>query len=75
MSGIRMVTVRGFINFTFQGHQQHSHGVDPAFGRRVDIDLSEDRMKKAWEAYKIRWESEEENRRILEEKKLVIFWL
>ena len=71
MPGIRMVTVCGFINFTGQGHQ-HSHGVDPAFGRRVDIDLSEDRMKKAWEAYKIRWESEEENRRILEEKKLVI---
>jgi hypothetical protein len=28
-------------------------------------------MKKAWEAYKIRWEMEEESRQILEEKKLV----
>jgi hypothetical protein len=46
--------------------------VDPEFGRRVEVDMSEDRMKKAWEAYKVRWEQEEEQRLILEEKKLVI---
>lgn len=34
--------------------------------------MSEDRMKKAWDAYKVRWEQEEEQRLILEEKKLVI---
>jgi len=46
--------------------------VDPEFGRRVEVDMSEDRMKKAWQAYKVRWEQEEEQRLILEEKKLVI---
>ena len=47
------------------------YGVDPDFGRKVDIDLSEERMQKAWEAYKIRWEREENDIRELEEKKLV----
>ena len=47
------------------------YGVDPEFGRTIDVDLSEERMKKAWEAYKIRWDKEEENLRALEEKKLV----
>jgi len=46
------------------------YGVDPEFGRTIDVDLSEERMKKAWEAYKIRWDKEEENLRALEEKKL-----
>jgi hypothetical protein len=45
--------------------------VDPAFGRRVEVDLSEERMRKAWEAYKARWDLEEDYRRNLEEKKLV----
>ena len=47
------------------------YGVDPEFGRKIDVDLSEERMQKAWDAYKIRWEREEEDRRALEEKKLV----
>ena len=47
------------------------YGVDPEFGRKIDVDLSEERMKRSWEAYKIRWEREEERRRELEEKKLV----
>jgi hypothetical protein len=51
--------------------RQYSYGVDPAFGRRIEVDLSEERMKKAWEAYKVRWAEEEERRQILEEKKLV----
>jgi hypothetical protein len=46
------------------------YGVDPEFGRKIDVDLSEERMKRSWEAYKIRWEREEERRRELEEKKL-----
>ena len=32
-------------------------------------------MKKAWNAYKLRWEQEEEYRRNLEEKKLVYYLL
>ena len=36
------------------------YGVDPEFGRKIDVDLSEERMKRSWEAYKIRWEREEE---------------
>jgi len=51
--------------------RQFAYGVDPAFGRRIEVDLSEERMKKAWEAYKVRWAEEEEQRLILEEKKLV----
>ena len=47
------------------------YGVDPEIGRKIDVDLSEERMKRSWEAYKIRWEREEERRRELEEKKLV----
>jgi hypothetical protein len=46
-------------------------GVDPAWGRQVEVDLSEERMKKSWEAYKKRWELEEDKRKVLEEKKLV----
>lgn len=48
-------------------------GVDPGWGRQVDVDLSEERMKKSWETYKKRWEQEEDKRKILEEKKLVSF--
>ena len=47
------------------------YGVDPEFGRTIDLDLSEERMKKVHEAYKKRWKAEEENLRSLEEKKLV----
>ena len=36
------------------------YGVDPEFGRKIDVDLSEERMKRSWEAYKIRLEREEE---------------
>ena len=57
---------------TFSSGRGQRFGVDPAFGRRVEVDMSEDRMKKAWQAYKVRWEQEEEQRLILEEKKLVI---
>lgn len=52
------------------GHGTPGYGVDRAFGRRIEFDLSEERMQKAWEAYKIRWENEQEERMILEEKKL-----
>ena len=45
--------------------------MDPEFGRRVDVDLSEERMAKAWEAYKQRWEREAEYFKQLEEKKKV----
>ena len=47
------------------------YGIDPDFGRTIEIDLSKERMQRAWEAYKIRWEREESDRRELEEKKLV----
>ena len=47
------------------------YGVDPEFGRPIDVDLSEERMRKAWDAYKVRWEREADNIRSLEEKKLV----
>ena len=55
------------------GNKTHGpmYGVDPNFGRTIDIDLSKERMQRAWDAYKIRWEREEGNRRALEEKKLV----
>ena len=49
------------------------YGVDPEFGRKVDVDLSEERMEKAWNAYKTRWKWEEEKLAKLEEKKLVSF--
>jgi len=39
--------------------------------RSIDVDLSEERMKKAWAAYKDRWKREEEYIRELEEKKIV----
>ena len=32
----------------------------------IEVDLSEERMKKAWQAYRERWIREEENRRNLE---------
>ena len=47
------------------------YGVDPKIHRNIDVDLSEERMKKAWEAYKERWKREEEHLRELEEKKVV----
>ena len=47
------------------------YGVDPEFGKRVEVDLSKERMQKAWKAYHIRWEREDNERRALEEKKLV----
>ena len=49
------------------------YGVDPEFGRTVDVDFSEERMQKAWNAYKARWKWEEEKLEKLEEKKLVSF--
>ena len=57
-------------------HGQHSpprnqYGVDPSIMRNIEVDLSEERMKKAWQAYRERWIREEENRRNLEEKKLL----
>lgn len=39
--------------------------------RSINVDLSEERMKKAWEAYKDRWKREEEYMKELEEKKIV----
>lgn len=39
--------------------------------RNIEVDLSEERMKKAWEAYKKRWEQEEAWFQELEEKKTV----
>ena len=50
------------------------YGVDPDFGKKVEVDMSEERMQKAWEAYKIRWENEADDIRFLEEKKLVIIF-
>lgn len=47
------------------------YGVRPEWGRPVDVDLSEERMKRAWEAYKKRWAEEEDARIELEKKKLV----
>lgn len=57
----------------YLGNKTHGpmYGVDQDFGRTIDIDLSEERMQRAWEAYKIRWEREESDLRALEEKKLV----
>ncbi len=52
-------------------HSGPRHGVDPAFGRQVEVDLSPERMARAWEAYKARWEREEKRLRQLEENKLV----
>ena len=57
-----------------QGHSskgQNQYGVDPNIMRNIEVDLSEERMKKAWQAYRERWIREEENRRNLEEKKLL----
>ena len=48
-----------------------NYGIDPEWGRRVDVDLSPERMAKAWEAYKLRWEREEDQRRAMEERKIV----
>ena len=55
------------------GHhnQKQQYGVDPNIMRNIEVDLSEERMKKAWQAYKERWIREEDARRRLEEKKLV----
>lgn len=50
---------------------QPAYGVDPEFGRVVDVDLSKERMERTWLAYRKRWDAEEDQRRILEEKKLV----
>ncbi len=58
---------------TMQQHQDQSgrpqYGVDPEFGRQVDVDMSPERMARAWEAYKERWKREEEYFRDLEERK------
>jgi hypothetical protein len=43
--------------------------------RHVNVDLSEERMKTAWLAYKQRWIREEEQIQKLEEKKLVNHYL
>ncbi len=47
------------------------YGVDPRFGRQVEVDLSPERMARAWEAYKARWEAEEEYLEQLKERKIV----
>eukprot|EP00095_Tigriopus_kingsejongensis_P006210 maker-scaffold388_size188554-snap-gene-0.18 protein:Tk06210 transcript:maker-scaffold388_size188554-snap-gene-0.18-mRNA-1 annotation:"chaperone protein dnaj" len=53
------------------GDAHHSrYGVHPDFGRSVDVDMSPERMAKAWEAYKIRWEHDEGRKQELEELKL-----
>ena len=58
-------------------HQVRSkmqHGVDPY--RDIKVDLSEDRMNKAWKAYNERWKREEAELAELEEKKMLFrFWL
>jgi hypothetical protein len=46
-------------------------GIDPEWGRKVDVDLSPERMAKAWEAYKLRWAWEEQRLKDLEERKIV----
>ncbi|TRY70773.1 hypothetical protein TCAL_08246 [Tigriopus californicus] len=42
----------------------------PDFGRKVDVDMSPERMARAWEAYKLRWEKDAARRRELDEMKL-----
>ena len=71
MSFVHLIYLRSFK--TYLGNKTHGpmYGVDPEFGRTIEIDLSKERMHRAWEAYKIRWEREESNRRALEETKLV----
>ncbi len=54
-----------------EGVRQPPGGIDPEWGRQVDVDLSRERMEKAWAAYKIRWAREEEAMRMMQEKKLV----
>ena len=56
-----------------QGERPMQYGVDPNIMRNIEVDLSEERMKNAWRAYKERWKREEESIRKLEEKKLVRF--
>ena len=64
---------------TYRGFNESSeryrprYGIDPAINRRVDVDLSEERMRKAWERYKDRWRQEEARMRELEERKIVKF--
>ncbi len=43
----------------------------PPSMRNIRVDLSEERMARAWEAYKLRWAMEENTRREMEERKLV----
>lgn len=45
-------------------------GFKPDFGRQVDVDMSPERMARAWEAYKLRWEEEAARRQELDEMKL-----
>ena len=45
-------------------------GTDP-FRHNIDVDLSHERMAKAFEAYKVRWAREEDAMRRLMEKKVV----
>ena len=44
------------------------------FGRKVNVDMSKDAMKRRWELYRKHWEGEEDRLRELEELKTVIFW-
>ena len=45
-------------------------GTDP-FRHHIDVDLSHERMARAWEAYKVRWAREEDAMMRLMEKKVV----
>ena len=54
-----------------QSERTMQYGVDPRIMRNIEVDLSEERMKNAWRAYKESWKREEESIRKLEEKKLV----
>ena len=42
------------------------------FGRRIEVDLSQERMAKAWEAYKKRWAKEEARLAELDKKKQIL---
>ncbi len=42
--------------------------------RKVDVDLSDERMKVAWKAYRERWKREEDRLKKLEELKVVSFY-
>lgn len=47
------------------------YGVDPRIMRNIKVDLSEERMRYAWTAYKERWAREEEHLNNLSEQKKI----